>query len=375
MYILANLERKCLLMSIESDLKKDGITVIEPLDTTTVNVIAKNVSKKIVAAFSNLGFDFDTLYERFSKLPMYIADMPEGMSEASYFYKNSAIYFRDGMGLADLEKFAVHELIHNFQEQKNEKGDLTRLGLCTFKGSKPTGMALNEAAVQLLASNILENTFETATYYDITFSTVSPNCYPLLCNLIYQMAYVTGEEVLFESTFNSNDHFKNKFTALCGENVYNQISNYFDKILETEEKIIKISNKIQKTELSTTKVDSLYRKSDELKKQLKSAYFSTQELIINSYFTNSLKTLITSEDVDRFRKKLYSFQDIIGTTTNYFFFNNYYIQVMEKLDSRYDSLSDYLDDDNTYLIPKKENKFTKIINYIKKLIWKKESVR
>ena len=257
-------------MSIESDLKKDGITVIEPLDTTTVNVIAKNVSKKIVAAFSNLGFDFDTLYERFSKLPMYIADMPEGMSEASYFYKNSAIYFRDGMGLADLEKFAVHELIHNFQEQKNEKGDLTRLGLCTFKGSKPTGMALNEAAVQLLASNILENTFETATYYDITFSTVSPNCYPLLCNLIYQMAYVTGEEVLFESTFNSNDHFKNKFTALCGENVYNQISNYFDKILETEEKIIKISNKMQKTELSTAKVDSLYRKSDELKNLVES---------------------------------------------------------------------------------------------------------
>lgn len=375
MYILANLERKCPLMSIESDLKKDGITVIEPLDTTTVNVIAKNVSKKIVAAFSNLGFNFDTLYEKFSKLPMYIADMPEGMSEASYFYKNSAIYFRDGMGLADLEKFAVHELIHNFQEQKNEKGDLTRLGLCTFKGSKPTGMALNEAAVQLLASNILENTFETATYYDITFSTVSPNCYPLLCNLIYQMAYVTGEEVLFESTFNSNDHFKNKFTALCGENVYNQVSNYFDKILETEEKIIKISNKIQKTELFTAKVDSLYKKSDELKKQLKSAYFSTQELIINSYFTNSLKTLITSDDVDRFRKKLYSFQDIIGTTTNYFFFNNYYIQMMEKLDSRYDSLSDYLDDDNTYLIPKKENKFTKIINYIKKLIWKKESVR
>ena len=375
MYILANLERKCPLMSIESDLKKDGITVIEPLDTTTVNVIAKNVSKKIVAAFSNLGFNFDTLYEKFSKLPMYIADMPEGMSEASYFYKNSAIYFRDGMGLADLEKFAVHELIHNFQEQKNEKGDLTRLGLCTFKGSKPTGMALNEAAVQLLASNILENTFETATYYDITFSTVSPNCYPLLCNLIYQMAYVTGEEVLFESTFNSNDHFKNKFTALCGENVYNQVSNYFDKILETEEKIIKISNKIQKTELSTAKVDSLYKKSDELKKQLKSAYFSTQELIINSYFTNSLKTLITSDDIDRFRKKLYSFQDIIGTTTNYFFFNNYYIQMMEKLDSRYDSLSDYLDDDNTYLIPKKENKFTKIINYIKKLIWKKESVR
>ena len=79
-------------MSIESDLKKDGITVIEPLDTTTVNVIAKNVSKKIIAAFSNLGFDFDTLYERFSKLPMYIADMPEGMSEASNYKRTWTVF-------------------------------------------------------------------------------------------------------------------------------------------------------------------------------------------------------------------------------------------------------------------------------------------
>ncbi len=356
-------------MSIESDLKKDGITVIEPLDTTTVNVIAKNVSEKIVTAFSNLGFDFDTLYARFSKLPMYIANMPEGMSEASYFYKNSAVYFRDGMGLADLEKFAVHELIHNFQEQKDEKGNLTRLGLCTFKGSKPTGMALNEAAVQLLASNILENTFETSTYYDITFSTISPNCYPLLCNLIYQMAYVTGDEVLFESTFNSNDHFKNKFVALCGENTYNQVSNYFDKILETEEKIIKISNKIQNTDLSISRAKSLYKKSDELKKQLKNAYFSAQELIISTYFSNLSKDLITSVDIDRFRKKLYSFQDLIGTTSSYSFFNNYYIEMMENLDNKFDVLSNVSNTYNTYLIPKKINKFTKFINYIKNVIF------
>ena len=42
---------------------------------------------------------------------------------------------------------------------------------------------------------------------------------------------------------------------------------------------------------------------------------------------------------------------------------------------RYVYLSDFLVDVNSYLIPKKEIKFTKIINYIKKLIWKKESVR
>lgn len=358
-------------MSIESDLKKDGITVIEPLDITTVNVIAKNVSKKIVAAFSNLGFDFDTLYERFSKLPMYIADMPEGMSEASYFYKNSAIYFRDGMGLADLEKFAVHELIHNFQEQKNEKGDLTRLGLCTFKGSKPTGMALNEAAVQLASSNILGSTFENVTYYGINFSTISPNCYPLLCNLISQMAYATGEEVLFDSVLNSSDYFRNKFVALCGENVYNQIANSFDKILELEEKIIILQNKLQSIDLSSSRADSISNKIKELKANIKSTYFSTQELFITTYFSTIFKSLITSSDLDRFRKKLYNFQELTGNTDNYYFFNNFYIEMMEKLDKRFDMLAE-LDSHSTYLIPRKESTFSKIIKYIKKLLLKRE---
>lgn len=359
-------------MSIDSDLKKDGITIIEPLDASTIHTIAKNVSEKIVSTFPNFGFNLDTLYNRFSNLPMYIANIPEGMSEASYFYKNSAIYFRDGMGLGDLEKFAVHELIHHLQEEKNSKGNLIRLGLCNFKGSKVEGMALNEAAVQLLASNILGNTFENVTYYDITFSTISPNCYPLLCNLVYQMAYITGEEVLFDSTFNSNDHFKNKFSALCGEKVYSHLSSLFDKILNTEEKIIILNNKQQNDNLSVAKSQSIYNKISDLKKQLKYTYFSAQELIIKSYFSTVFKTLITSVDLDRFRKKLYNFQELIGTTTNYSFFNSYYISMMENLDNRYDILSNATNSYSTYLIPKKENKFSKFINYIKKLLWEKE---
>ena len=359
-------------MSIDSDLKKDGITIIEPLDASTIHTIAKNVSEKIVSTFPNFGFNLDTLYNRFSNLPMYIANIPEGMSEASYFYKNSAIYFRDGMGLGDLEKFAVHELIHHLQEEKNSKGNLIRLGLCNFKGSKVEGMALNEAAVQLLASNILGNTFENVTYYDITFSTISPNCYPLLCNLVYQMAYITGEEVLFDSTFNSNDHFKNKFSALCGEKVYSHLSSLFDKILNTEEKIIILNNKQQNDNLSVAKSQAIYNKISDLKKQLKYTYFSAQELIIKSYFSTVFKTLITSVDLDRFRKKLYNFQELIGTTTNYSFFNSYYISMMENLDNRYDILSNATNSYSTYLIPKKENKFSKFINYIKKLLWEKE---
>ena len=360
-------------MSIESELKKDGITIIEPLDKLSINTIANNVSKKLVSTFPNIGFNFDTLFERFSNLPMYIANIPEGMSEASYFYKNSSIYFRDGMGLNDLEKFSVHELIHNLQEVKDKKENLLRLGLCKFNGSKREGLALNEAAVQLLTSNILGETFENVTYYDINFSTISPNCYPIVCNLIYQMAYITGEDVLFDSTFNSNDHFENKFTALCGEHVYYKISNFFDNILNIEEKIINLNNKIQNLNLSNSKLDSLYKKVKLLKEQLRTTYFETQELIIKSYFSNEFKSLLTSVDIDKFRKKLYNFQELIGTTNNYTFFNNYYIDMMKKLDTKFDILSCDSTSKSTYLIDKKENLFIRFINYLKKIFCNKNT--
>ena len=80
-------------MSIETDLMKDGIKVIEPLDHSSVISIAQNVSKELFSAFPNYGFTYEDLFEKFSNVPMYVAEIPNGMAEASYFYKNSSIYF------------------------------------------------------------------------------------------------------------------------------------------------------------------------------------------------------------------------------------------------------------------------------------------
>ncbi|MFR7873649.1 MAG: hypothetical protein ACLU33_00220 [Christensenellales bacterium] len=354
-------------MSIETDLMKDGIKVIEPLDRSSVISIAQNVSKELFSAFPNYGFTYEDLFEKFSNVPMYVAEIPNGMAEASYFYKNSSIYFRDGMGLNDLEKFSVHELIHHLQVQKDKNGNLYRLGLCEFNGSKIHGMALNEAAVQIIASNTLNSTFENVEYYGITFSTISPQVYPLICNLVTQMAYVTGEDILFESTFKSSDKFKNKFSALCGSKNYNTIVNNLDKILNTEEAIIKISNKLESSDLKDNKIEKLTKKVADLKTEIKTLFLSTQELIITSYFNTLYSSILTTDDIDSFRKKLYSFQELIGSTHSYYFFNIFYINMMEKLDTKYEAIVN-----NTYLITKKENKLTKVINFIRKLILKKE---
>ena len=119
-------------MSIESDLKKDGITVIGKLDTLSVNTISRDIAEMLCKAFPNQNFIFQNLFIALSRIPMYIADIPTGFAEATYFYKNSSMYFKQGLKLEELEKFAVHEFIHYLQEIKDKKGHLLRLGLCDF---------------------------------------------------------------------------------------------------------------------------------------------------------------------------------------------------------------------------------------------------
>lgn len=144
-------------MSIESDLKKDGIKVVGTLDTLKVNTLAHNVADKICKTFPEQNFIFHNLFIALSRIPMYIAQMPEGFAEANYFYKNTSIYFKEGMPVEELEKFAIHEFIHYLQEIKDKKGNLVKLGLCEFGDLKIQGMALNEGAVQLMASKAIRS--------------------------------------------------------------------------------------------------------------------------------------------------------------------------------------------------------------------------
>ena len=137
-------------MSVENDLKKGGIRVVEQLDSSSVFSIAQNVSTQIYRTFPNYEFSYDDLLDNLSKVSLYMAEIPDGLSEASYFYKNASIYFRNGMSIKDIEKYSVHEYIHHLQERKNKRGSLLRMGLCEFSGSKIIGMALNEAAVQII---------------------------------------------------------------------------------------------------------------------------------------------------------------------------------------------------------------------------------
>ena len=358
-------------MSVESDLKKDGIEVIKKLDTLRVNSIARTVSNSLCETFPDFNLNQNDLFIKLSRLDMYIAKMPEGMAEANYFYKNTSIYFNDHIADEDLEEFAIHECIHFIQEIKDKRNYLLRMGLCDYTEFRIYGLGLNEAAVQLMASKVLAIPKEYVKYFNITFETTSPSYYPLECCLVSQLAYLIGEDVLFESTINSNDTFKNKFIELTNAKTFINIEDNIDKILMSEEEIIKIKNKIATMDDNSKKIDVMNKKIENLKSHITSTFIKTQKLITSSYFDNVFDSITDLEGVEKYRQKLYNFKDYLGSTAGDTFFNDYYVNKMMALEEKYNYLEntsvENVVDDSMYLTKKKSSKLLDFFNFIKSL--------
>lgn len=355
-------------MNIESELKKEGIEVVSKLSTLEVNTIARSVANKLAETFNDFGLSSMDLFIKLSKLNMYRAKMPDGMSEANYFYKNSSIYFNEHIELEELENFAIHECIHYLQEVKDKKNYPVRMGLCNFTEFKLYGLGLNEAAVQLMAAKTIGIEKEDVKYFGISFLSDSPSYYPLECNLVKQMAYVAGGvDILFESTFNSNDNFKNKFIESTSEKTFYAIQNALDTILHAEEEIVKINNRIQTFDDRNQKVDSLLKKIDALKDKITITFMRTQNLIISSYFDNEFDNISEIEAIEEYRKNLQSYQSLIGVADGYTFFNNYYVEKMAQLDHKYNVIEN--GGIETAIEPVKTNKFIAIIKAIKAILF------
>ncbi len=356
-------------MSIENDLKRDGIEVIEPLDTLKINSIAKNISEKICQTFPKYGLNQNDLFIRLSRLNMYKAKMPEGMAEANYFYKNTSIYFNEHIANEDLEEFAIHECIHYLQEVKDKHNYLIRMGLCDYTEFKIYGLGLNEASVQLMVSKINGIPKEYVKYFGISFETNSPSYYPLECCLVNQLAYLVGEDILFESTLKSNDNFKKTLSDTISQRAFLAIQNAIDDILKDEEEIIKINNKIAQIDDRNKKIDSMIKKIDELKNEITLLFMRTQNLIVSSYFDSSFDKIVDLEGVEKFRQKLCGFKELIGYTEGYTFFNDYYVVKIDELEHKYKLLESGEFETALKVITKKESMWMRLLKSLKRLIF------
>ncbi len=360
-------------MSIDKELKKDGITIVSTIDTLKVNSIAKSISEKICDAFPNFSLDQNAIFSKLSRLNMYMADMPNGLAEANYLYKNSSVYFNSKISEEDLEEFAIHECIHHLQEVKDNKNNIIKMGFCDFTDSNLPGLGLNEAAVQLMAAKTSKIPKEYVKYFGIGFYTTSPSYYPLECCLVNQLAYLVGDDILFDSTLFSNNNFEETLSKIISKKVFLQIRNSIDELLELEGEIIKNNNKILEIDYRAKKIDNLVEKINELKNELSLLFIQTQNLIMTSYFNATFDHITNFEEVELYRRKLYNFKNYAGSTDNYTFINTYYVSKMEELEEKYTALENgvIFEKPEFSLTVQKTSFFSKLFRAIKKLIYSK----
>lgn len=325
-------------MSTNSRLKKEGIEIVEQLDTLKVNTIAISIASKLCLAFPEHNLNKSELFTSLSRINMYIAKMPEDSAGAKYFYKNNSIYFNKEYDLDEMAKLAMHECIHYIQEFRDANNNLVKMGLynCTFN----SGLGINEAAVQLMASeaNMCPSTSET--YYNVSLNTISPNYYPLECALVNQMAYFTGTYPLFHSTLNSNDVFKNTFILKSNKRAYNTIVKNIDLLLAYENDLNYFTSELQYAN-KVSEIKLLNKLIASKKDSITSIFFKTQNLIIESCFISEFNNIRNLEDVKEYKNKLYNFKNIMGSNENYTFYNEFYRKIMESLEKKKEQIEQF----------------------------------
>ena len=118
----------------------------------------------------------------------------------------------------------------------------------------------------------------------------------------------------------------------------------------------------------------MIKKIDELKHEIFLTFMRTQNLIISSYFDKAFENISNLEEVENYRRKLYTFKDYLGCTEGYTFFNDYYVNKMEQLENKYNALENGNVENAIKLITKKESKIISFFKALKKLIFGEKNV-
>lgn len=313
-------------MKIKSMLKKEGIVFVRELDTLKVNTIASGVSSKLCLAFSDHGLNRSSLFASICRVNMCMAKMPNDSSGAKYFYKNNTIYFNENADTSNLSALAMHECIHFIQEIIDNSENIVKMGL----SDGAYGIGLNEAAVQLMASEANLEPSVAEKYYNIALNTISPNYYPLECNLVSQIIYFTGSYPLYHSTLNSNDVFKNTFVNKSNEKTYKIVVKNLDELLTLENDLNYFRTELHYAK-KTREITLLNKLIESKKKAISVLFLRTQNVIMKQFFTNEFNSIRTLDDIVEFKQRLYDYKNHIGTTGNYNFYNNLYVSMIDAL--------------------------------------------
>lgn len=205
--------------------------------------------------------------------------------------------------------------------------------------------------------------YENVKYFDINLSTNTPMYYPLECALVRQMAYVVGEDVLFDSTIHSNNNFRDEYISLTSEKDFFTIQKNIDLLVENQSKLEVLYDALEDVGIDENFVNKIVKEIETKKSNIKELFLNTQNLILTSYFDNSINLAYTPKAIENYRNKLYLFKNLIGYYQYDNFYNEYYVNKMMELEKRYELDMTKVTD----LVPIKQNFISRLITKLKLL--------
>ena len=142
-----------------------------------------------------------------------------------------------------------------------------------------------------------------------------------------EIVYFINVETLFKSTLFSTNDFKNAIIEQTSKATFRKIQLAFDKILKLEERLISLNSIQTKSIKDETEFANV-------RKEISSTFINTQNLIIKDFFDSNYEKIVNLEQLDNYRRKLSNCKTFIGTVDNYTFFENYYLEQMNKLEHK-----------------------------------------
>lgn len=354
-------------MPEKNNLGNTGIEVIEPLEEKKIIDIVNQVSTRIMTAFPDNKLSYLDIYKTLLDTPMYYARIPKGLSKANYYYKDSSIYFSDRADLSEVDEFVFHECIHRLQERKDKKGRITRIGVCEVNELSVKATALNEAAVQYVTTKAFNMPKKMVNVYNIDIPSRT-EYYPIITNIISQLAFLLGENVLIDSTIRGNEEFKIDIIDNIGENEYNFIEKNLNEILHLKKEIADIQNNMQLKDKWEGTENLKYLEIERKSKNIKNLYFDIQNKIYTSYFENLLKRTENDLEVNMILEKIKDYEDYIGVAEDNIAFNLFYSDFTKRAEQRINELKN-----KTALVVLKDNFIYRIIRKIKRLFKNSEN--
>ena len=338
-------------MKLRIILKNMGIENEEKISFDRKEKLCKTVSKKISSTFNKYGIKYEDIYLKLINTEMYFADIGPKSDKVSYIYKNASIYIDRSINIDKITDELLRGMIHKIQENRNNRNQIKTIGLFDLNNPIMNGIGLNEAAIEYCIHLLLYTKKEKINAYGINVDSLS-RLYPTLTNIVEQITFIVGEEVLIKSLLYGNSDFKKAFIKECSREKYYEIVRNMDCIYKTKNKIISENRLILfKTKLKEEQKAKIRENIDKNETKIQSLYIKVQNLMSMYYFNKKLENAQETVELEVLKSKVGKYRKIIGNSVieKENTFDKYSLDLYYKIEERAEQINT-----KALIIPKKK---------------------